>query len=164
MLGNNHTKPQYDEVLNVHFMVCTDMPSTFFWWLLAFYSKHFYRFATAEANSADDSKPHATTPHPVQPYPAHGYLRWLLSFGTNPACLPQLSTTHAGEGPRHQTEDCLFALLLLHFTLCWELSLSSMWLITMGWIKIWFRHSFSPRDEFEKLWCSLNFYHLQLNI
>ena len=57
----------------------------------------FYCFPAAEANSTDGPQPHAATPHPVQPKPTHAQLRWLLSFRTGSARLPQLSNTHAGE-------------------------------------------------------------------
>lgn len=57
----------------------------------------FYCFPAAEASSTDGPQPHTATPHPVQPDPTHAQLRWLLSFRTGSARLPQLSNTHAGE-------------------------------------------------------------------
>lgn len=69
--------------------------------------KHFYCFPAGEAEAADGSQSHAATPHPVQPDPAHAHLRWLLSFRTDSACLPQLSNTHAGRGPDQDKKEPL---------------------------------------------------------
>lgn len=81
------------------------LPTSLWWFPIL--SKAFLFSPAEKANSSDGCQPHTATPHHVQPNPAHAHLRWLLSFRTDSACLPQLSNIHAGTVPDQNKQEPL---------------------------------------------------------